>query len=286
MRATRGTALLLLCLTGVSETIVAGFSINSFRVPPRSSLRTSSYGRGAEIWPECNEDLIQLADSFPGGTIPKEVLDRLSPRSAPVDPELTDKKSYLPQPIRRILSRAQNEERQDTRASLDKTPTVIAIVLLLSGLVRPLDVMITAGISGYLAVLYYWASSPRADGISPHVPSLPPQGHVPDLVDTPLGLSFTNSEGYDSWLKVGAILSLFAPLAAILKYTVFAGPATQLDAAKACARPLFLLCCQAFVESFSRRVMVSQSMCVSCASVVCFELSFVKDSQSLTQSSL
>jgi hypothetical protein len=247
-----------------ATTLVAGFSINNHaRIPWRSpsALKVTTYGRGAEIWPECNEAPIQLADSFPGGAIPEEVLETLSRIRLPVESMSEEKKSFLPQPFRRIFSRTPEQAAMvDSKVSLDKTPTIIAAALLVSGLVRPLDVSITVAITGYLAVLHYFARSPRADGLSPHVPALPPQGHVPDLVANPLGLSFTNSNAYDSWLKMGAALSLVAPIAAILRYTVFAASqGTQMGAAKACARPLFLLCCQALAESISRKVMVSST---------------------------
>jgi hypothetical protein len=251
----------ILYIATITSTRVACLSTNSFRIsPPRTSLEASTYGRGAEIWPECNENQVQLTDSFPGGTVPSEVLDSLYQNEEPsIDLDAVGKKSYLPQPVRRFLSRAAGaQERRDHGIALDKIPTVIATTLILSGLVRPLDVMITAGITGYLAVLYYWAQSPRSDGISPHVPSLPPQGHLPDLVVNPLGLSFTTSKGYDLWLKMGAILGLFAPILMILQHTVFSGPGgSQIENAKAVARPLFLLCSQALVESISRRIMAS-----------------------------
>lgn len=206
-------------------TAVAGFTVHhGIRIiQPRTLLHSTTYGRGAEIWPECNEEGINLADSFPSGIVPEQ----------PTPPPETDTN-----PI----------------TYLDKTPTGIALALLVGGLVRPLDVLVAVGICGYLAVLHYWAKSPRADGVTPHVPALPPQGHVPDLVLNPLGVSFTKSKEYDSWLKAGTILSLLAPVTAIAKYTLLSS--NQMASARACARPLFLLCCQALVESLSRRFMV------------------------------
>jgi hypothetical protein len=238
---------------------VTGFSINSFVRPRHRTVHFSSYGRGAEIWPECNENQIQLSDSFPGGVIPSDVAESLAyNRLAPSELYIVVQQSRFPRPIQRILARVPKVKiPQNDDVSFDKTPTVISFALLLNGLVRPLDVAVAAGISGYLAVLYYWARSPRSDGFSPHVPSLPPQGHVPDLVINPLGISFANSNGYNTWLKTGAVLSLFAPIALLLECTVFAGHGAQMEAARSCARPLFLLCCQSMVELKFRQIMVS-----------------------------
>ena len=279
MRAT------ILCIATITSTRVECLSTNNFRITTRTRLGASSYGRGAEIWPECNEKQVQLADSFPGGTLPSEVSESLyQNEEQSVELDAVEKKSYLPRPIRLILSRAAGaQERRNNGMALDKAPPVIATTLILSGLVRPLDVMITAGISGYLTVLYYWAQSPRSDGISPHVPSLPPQGHLPDLVVNPLGPSFTNSKAYDLWLKIGVILSLFAPILMILHIAVLSGRGSaQIESAKVCARPLFLLCSQAFVESIARGVMVSSAK--SCTFLQCplVHVAIVSDALGLT----
>jgi len=232
----------------------------------RTELTASSYGRGTEIWPECNEDPIQLIDSFPGGIIPSDALYSL--KTAKELPKLEKSKeekrskSYLPQSIRRILERAagSSQEQKSPTVPIDKTPTIIALLLLFSGLIRPLDVITATTISGYLFLLNVWARSPREDGETPILPSLPPQGHVPDLILNPLGISFTNSKAYDSWLKAGAMISLFAPLVIIARHRFLMPPPTALNIieARACARPLFLLCCQALVEVISRHFMVRQ----------------------------
>jgi len=229
----------------------------------RTKLNASSYGRGAEIWPECNEDPIQLADSFPAGIIPPDALYALKVVDDSPDLENNQegksKKSYLHQKIRRILKRAagSSQEQKSPKIPIDKTPTIIALILLLSGLVRPLDAITAIAIGGYLLILGFWAKSPREDGETPILPSLPPQGHVPDLILNPLGITFTNSKTYDSWLKVGAMLSLFAPFIMIMRHRFLMPSLTTLDMieARASARPLFLLCCQALVEVISRRVM-------------------------------
>mmetsp|Transcript_3622 Transcript_3622/g.6178 ORF Transcript_3622/g.6178 Transcript_3622/m.6178 type:complete len:201 (-) Transcript_3622:51-653(-) len=111
--------------------------------------------------------------------------------------------------------------------------------------------MVVSSITGYTAILASFARSTRSDGITPNVPALPPQGHVPDLVANPLGFGFTNSEEYDTWLKTGVLLSLFLPVGMILKFS--SGSAKQMQVARACARPLFLLCCQAVGESLTRK---------------------------------
>jgi len=202
-----------------------------------TSLSSASiYGRGAEIWPECNEDPVQLKDSFPDGIIPESALEALQIPRPPI-----------PQPsgnlFQRILARR--------LLGVDVTPTVIASLLFLRGLVRPLDIMTVIAITGYWTILQRYAQSTRADGLTPALPALPPQGHVPDLVSNPLGISFTNSNDYDQWLKMSALLSLVLPIGLIVKHLA----EQQLLAAKLFAGPLFLLCCQAMSESIARKTM-------------------------------
>jgi len=115
-----------------------------------------------------------------------------------------------------------------------------------------------AFLSGYLTILGTAWRAIRADGITLILPSLPPQGHVPALVSHQLGNAFTNSNVYDLWLRFGTVFGLVAPTALLGRYLLLGDK--QLEAARLCARPLFLLCCQAASESISRRAMVRQLM--------------------------
>ncbi len=47
----------------------------------KPSRALQSYGKGSEIWPECNEEPIRLAASFPGGVIPRAAVDLLDKSS-------------------------------------------------------------------------------------------------------------------------------------------------------------------------------------------------------------
>eukprot|EP00543_Licmophora_paradoxa_P003406 CAMPEP_0202447782 /NCGR_PEP_ID=MMETSP1360-20130828/6543_1 /ASSEMBLY_ACC=CAM_ASM_000848 /TAXON_ID=515479 /ORGANISM="Licmophora paradoxa, Strain CCMP2313" /LENGTH=184 /DNA_ID=CAMNT_0049065019 /DNA_START=30 /DNA_END=581 /DNA_ORIENTATION=+ len=147
-----------------------------------SSLSASTvYGRGAEIWPECNEEPVKLEDSFPNGIIPPAAKQQ------------------------QLLASSNNNNSEKTKddesllQKIDPTPAFITISLLLSGLIRPLDIIIVTALGGYIGILERFARSPRTDGVTPIMPSLPPQGHVPDLVLNPLGKPFTNAIEYEGW---------------------------------------------------------------------------------------
>jgi hypothetical protein len=195
------------------------------------------YGRGAEIWPECNDIPIQLQDSF----------------------------SQLPRDISvATLSKSEESNRQrPIRPKIILSIRIAAVAILLLRTIQPLDILMSIAFGGYFTILHVLAKSPRfLDDVasSPLLPTYPPQGHVPALVQNPLGLSWTNSNQYDLWLQIGSVLGLWIPLIMILKFNLFP-PANiasiDLMAAKACTRPLFLLCSQHIIESISRRFMVS-----------------------------
>lgn len=224
----------------------------------RSSLY-ETYGRGAEIWPPANEDPMRLESSFPNGVIPDVAVAVLNNAGQPPKQEtFTNKRRrYVPRAIGRILRRAANAQEEtasDTPPGMDKTPMVLAALLVASGMIRPLDALLVCFLSGYFVILFYWARSLRSDGYTPVLPSLPPQGHVPNLVANPLGAKFTScSLGYDYWLRIGALLGLLAPIGMVIRY-IFT---RQMDLAIVCARPIFLISCQAITEAISRRFLVS-----------------------------
>lgn len=255
------------------------------RTPLLPPLSAFNYGRGADIWPECNEDPVQLQDSFPNGQIPYSAIMAVdmqdmaavhnsfqeSIASETTGPELVDNsrrsgkkrraaRFLVSKTVRRLLRRAAAREELDSeQAALDATqgiwdrmPLVIAMALLVKGLVRPLDVGGVAILTTYYIILNMVARSPREGGLAPIMPATPPQGHVPMMVSNPLGIGTLYSTTYDIWLKVGIVLGLVAPLIQVADY-IFRR--NDIDAARICARPIFWLCCQAMSEVFSRQVM-------------------------------
>ena len=133
-------------------------------LPPLSAF---NYGRGADIWPECNEDPVQLQDSFPNGQIPYSAIMAVdmqdmaavhnsfqeSIASETTGPELVDNsrrsgkkrraaRFLVSKTVRRLLRRAAAREELDSeQAALDATqgiwdrmPLVIAMALLVKGL--------------------------------------------------------------------------------------------------------------------------------------------------------
>ena len=187
------------------------------------TLSSTPYGRGAAIWPESSQEPIVLADSFPGGILPDVAQDELrmsvneEPSVAVID--RPKRRRRLPQAIQRILRKAAvKEEDVEYDTSIDKSPLIMALALLVGGLVQPIDILIVAFLSGYLTILGLASRAMRADGITPMLPSLPPQGHVPALVSNPLGNAFTNSNIYDLWLKFGTVFGVIAPTALLGMY--------------------------------------------------------------------
>ncbi len=245
----------------------------SCRRPQQTRRRSSTqvlstpYGRGAAIWPESSNEPVRLVDSFPNGIIPDSAQKELLSSNNQADTADTDtlvstplkRRRRLPRAIQKILTRAAiKEEYTEFDTTIDKTPAVLALALLAAGLVQPVDVLIVSFLSGYFSILGVASRALRSDGITPVLPSLPPQGHVPALVSNPLNNAFTQSSAYDIWLRFGTAISVVAPFVLLTRYLLFENK--QLEAANFCARPLFLLCCQAVSESVVRRVMVSKNL--------------------------
>ena len=164
--------------------------------------------------------------------------------------------------IAQDLIESQNISPQGLK-KIDESPAVLAILLLLMGLIHPTDGLFVLGFSGYLTLLYKWSkSTPDQVLILSNIPtlsytnnkrvlmpSLPPQGHVPSLIANPLGHMLTDSPIYRTWLRTGAIVGLLAPLGWVGWYIIRGNR----DAARLCASPVFLLCCQALSEAAARR---------------------------------
>jgi hypothetical protein len=224
----------------------------------------SIYGKGADIWPPTNESPVQLADSFPNGKIPDHVARRLlEDQKFASDSELPVvewRRRLIPRAlIDRILRRAASAEERRQRQASSTLPLfesnrsagdrMVAVVALgLVPLIQPIDVLVLALISAYIFVLRLWAQSLRRDGVTPRLPALPPQGHVPAIIDNPLGYDLVHSLVYARWLRLGVGIGLIAPLLWVL----FAQASTA-GTPSAAARPLFWLCCQALTEAGTRR---------------------------------
>ncbi|KAL3926693.1 MAG: hypothetical protein SGBAC_013372 [Bacillariaceae sp.] len=243
-----------------------------------TQLHAFYYGKGADIWPPTNEDAVRLSDTFPNGQIPYSAVvmieqqDMAAAHQAVEEsingtstPALTTKsrglkRKLVPRSIQRILRRAAAKEEVDSEGEivgLDRTPIVVALVLLARGLVRPLDIGLVACFTTYLYMLGMAARSPRQNGKAPILPAIPAQGHVPFLVSKPMGMSSLHSRKYDLWLKLGVLVGLVGPVFYLLhSATMSADSVSAMIAAGLCARSLFLLCVQAISECVARRVMV------------------------------
>jgi hypothetical protein len=254
----------------------------------------NAYGRGAEIWPESQDDAVQLSDSFPNGEVPfsaiiaieKQDMDSLHQRvetsihvsndndndvdvaSIPTTSDMkvsssgVKRRLRLPAKkrlyLRRILRRAAAKEELDIEGELspiDKTPIVIAFSLVVRGWVRPMDLTLVACCTTYFILLNMAGKASRDLSGAPILPATPPQGHVPTLVSNPLGWRMEQSSLYNTWLKTGVLLGLVGPIALLFRsITTVNGP---METIRIVARPLFLLCCQIVTEAISRRLLVS-----------------------------
>mmetsp|Transcript_13888 Transcript_13888/g.30145 ORF Transcript_13888/g.30145 Transcript_13888/m.30145 type:complete len:405 (-) Transcript_13888:944-2158(-) len=218
--------------------------------------RIYAYGKGSEIWPECNEEPILLSASFPGGVIPQPAKDLLgssgssSPstyRNAVVD--ALAESSSIPtrggkrRAIRRTLShllrsaarastrRARSAEESEAAEmygvpppAIDKGPAILALALLVAKCVDAKHIAAVIGISAYFVGLASWCAAPKY-GSTDHqpivnMPALPSKGHVPNLITNPLGASLTNSRVYRTWLRAGALLGLLLPTVVLAQLTL------------------------------------------------------------------
>jgi hypothetical protein len=204
---------------------------------------TSSYGRGAEIWPPGSEEAIRLQDSFPNGMVPD--FNQMATTTA-----------FPANVPSKIASR-----RLWVRAMI---PWIIGLLIPLCWkCLRPLDVLLMSFLSGYIVVLARLSSMTRwsdnygdstaAAAAQPMLPALPPQGHVPRCVSNPLGYRLSQSWAYSAWVKSGVVLSLVAPLTLLLAASLWGGSGgggLQTDwLLEYTVRPLFLVICQVGTEN-------------------------------------
>eukprot|EP00536_Pseudo-nitzschia_multiseries_P005698 jgi/Psemu1/318719/estExt_fgenesh1_pm.C_1100005 len=245
-------------------------------IPSSSSLASSNvYRKGADIWPESNNDIIELSDSFPNGNVPYSAILAIEKNDMEsihqqVQSATGDSKSRTggrrqgtKQYIKRILRMAASKEELQIEGdigSIGKLPIAIGFSLLMSGLVRPMDVAIVACWTAYFVVLNMTAQSSR-DGGAPIMPAIPPQGHVPSILSNPMGMRFEQSGMYHMWLKLGALLGLVGPILWLLATMIvlpWKGAANlDIESARVVGRPIFLLCCQMTTEALSKRTLVS-----------------------------
>jgi len=250
-------------------------SITSFPTTTRTTPSASStaifndaYGRGADIWPESNNDAITLSDSFPNGIVPNLASTAIETSDAGFGGGEATSPGGGNKPrrryIQRILKRAASRDTSDNETErgdgpVGKIPIALALCLLVGGTVRPMDVALVASWTAYLTILNMTARSTRENGGgAPLLPAVPPQGHVPALLSNPMGNGFERSAVYRRWLKLGALLGFVGPLAwlaaaAIVPFLMEGAPGADLKAARVVARPLFLLCCQVTTEAVSKR---------------------------------
>lgn len=223
------------------------------------SAANNVYGRGADIWPESNNDVIKISDSFPNGIVPDsafipiEQIDEESIQKQVQSFPATKSSSFDLKNGRSITSTIPN---QRAIGSISKIPIAIALALLVTGMVRPMDVALVASLTAYITILNMTAQSER-DGGAPILPSVPPQGHIPKILSNPLGMRFERSSTYRRWLRLGALVGMIGPLAWLLVTTVVlpwqGAVVMEPEAARVVSRPLFLMCCQVTTEAISKR---------------------------------
>ena len=259
----------------------------------RSSLRASSaYGRGSEIFPECNEEPITLSDSFPNGVIPPPVQTVLEKSGGPSSPDEAigeesvqtpsissstsrdvsrGKRRAVKRTLKHILesaarssvNRARGSDESDFIQSvprIEKMPLVLAVSLLASKCVNAGVVLASIGLSVYFIGLASWCAAPAKASTAANMPSLPRNGHVPNLIANPLGYAMTGSKRYRRWLRLGAVLGLLLPLAMLAQLSIdSSGAWFSLPSGCSVSRvrmllgcPVFLLCTQALTEAVAR----------------------------------
>ena len=250
------------------------------------SSANNVYGKNADIWPESNNDAIKLSDSFPNGIVPYtataaiEQAKQESTHESRVEAESRGRDSedngksltaesggHTKNYIKRILKRAASKEKrasENKSGSIGKIPIAIALSLLLRGMVRPIDVALVASWTAYFTILKMVAQSER-DGGAPVLPTIPPQGHVPMILEHPLGMRFERSSTYRRWLKLGALVGVIGPLAWLLSVMLLPAlrgvPGIELETSRVVARPLFIMSCQMITEVITKQNLVSAREC-------------------------
>src|SRR6056300_971370 len=184
-------ALLLLLLAGSCLLCVVAFPSVPANVAyvrrHRQNLLTpstsmSAYGKGSEIWPECNEEPIKLTSSFPGGKLPSAVMDLLDSgdwntssaatsddaASASITTSTQNNQQVKTtgrkrRAVRKTLSHilksaaeASTRRESTTAPAIDRTPAVLAILLVVTKCVNMKFFAIVLAISTYFVGLASW----------------------------------------------------------------------------------------------------------------------------------
>ena len=257
----------------------------------RSSHWASAYGKGSEIFPECNEEPITLSDSFPNGVVPPPVQtmlvgesgsgpDEVMGEEAIETPSLTSsakrdvsrgKRRAVKRTLKHILESAARSSEKRARSSgerdfmqsvprIEKMPAMLAIALIASKCVSFGVVLASIGLTVYFLGLASWCAAPAKASTAANMPSLPRNGHVPNLIANPLGYAITGSRRYRRWLRLGAVIGLLLPLAMLIELTIDSS-GTWLSLPSGCSVsrvrillgcPVFLLCTQASTEAVAR----------------------------------
>lgn len=240
----------------VVPTFTSSIGIGNPRIRQSLSTRRYAYGKGSEIWPECNEEPIGLTASFPGGVIPqpaKDLIDSYEPipsassSTAAVDalaetpslPTRGGKRRAVRRTLSHLLSsaarastrRARSAEESEAASTygvpppaIDKGPAILALALLATGCVGVEHIAACVGMTAYFVGLASWCAAPKFGSTErkpiANMPSLPSKGHVPNLITNPLGSSLTNSMLYRTWLRVGALLGLLFPAVVLAQLTL------------------------------------------------------------------
>ena len=297
-------AVLLAQLVGVSNALLSPLQVRSLLLPTardsRSSViirapRRAMYGRGAEIWPPSNGEAIRLSDSFPNQQLPPIVESRFGypdnggfpPPSTLTDPELAfnidDPQATMRPPslVSKILRRSvQNSAYPKAVSSRKMSRFPIVAACLSMPFLKPVDTVLAIALPLYIHTLIRISRKPRSPtNATPILPAIPPQQHVPRLIQQPLGFSIQYSVRYDLWLKCGYLLGVVLPMASLIWQLYQPAPASSTRAlrffqgsklradlvwAATCrmiARPLFFLCTQAMMEErLSRTASMMASM--------------------------
>eukprot|EP00527_Entomoneis_sp_CCMP2396_P003087 CAMPEP_0198155368 /NCGR_PEP_ID=MMETSP1443-20131203/69097_1 /TAXON_ID=186043 /ORGANISM="Entomoneis sp., Strain CCMP2396" /LENGTH=333 /DNA_ID=CAMNT_0043822115 /DNA_START=251 /DNA_END=1252 /DNA_ORIENTATION=+ len=229
-------------------------STASFRLYSNNNDNNKMYGRGSDIWPPTNQgESIRLEDSFPGNLIPDAVIEQLYSATTTTNTnDNDDNKTSNSNNNQSTKIPSLNKNKNNKINWLDRFPVVL--VVLVMGWIRPLDVGLVTILSVYTYGLTLAAKSLRHGGEAPTLPSLPPQAHVPQLVQNPLQDLTYSSFGYDIWWRCGILLGFILPfLTLCYAVIVMASPLSFGSSSYALlsttlARPLFLLSCQALSE--------------------------------------
>ena len=244
-----------------------------------------TYGKGSEIWPECNEEPILLSSSFPSGIIPqsaKNLLEETSISSSIIinDDDTTSPQSTIMRRSKRhavrstlshLLQSAATASSRRARSTgettaISKGPALLALALLSANCVDIQHVLSVIGMSIYFIGLASWCRLPKqgtADATIVNMPSLPSKEHVPTLVANPLG-ALTNSRAYRIWLRIGGIGSILVPTIILtqlilqskfptikaMKWINVGSHVTEIK--RIIGGHMFLLCCQALSEAVAR----------------------------------